>query len=84
MPPLDVLALHHFAFEDGVDGLMGGADDAFVTGAAGLILLNPNHQKLFPPSAGGRKNSAVTSHGARTCRSCIRSEMKRKNWSASC
>ena len=47
MPPLDVLALHHFAPEDGVDGLMGGADDAFVTGAAGLILLNPNHQKLF-------------------------------------
>ncbi len=33
-----------------MNGLRGGADDAFITpGAAGLILLNPRRQKLFPP-----------------------------------
>jgi hypothetical protein len=38
-----------FTRHDRMDGLKNGSDKAFVTGAAGLILLNPNHQKLFSP-----------------------------------
>ena len=57
---LDVLTPHRFAHEAGVDGLMGGADEAFATGAAGLILLNPNHQKLFSISASTKEKNGGT------------------------
>jgi hypothetical protein len=83
MLPLDVLALHHFAPEDGVDGLMGGADDAFVTGAAGLILLNPDHQKLFfnlPPAV---ESIPRLQNGLRTSSLCIKAErikVKNPHW----
>jgi hypothetical protein len=49
---LDILTLHRFAHLASVNGLRGGADEAFVTGAAGLILFNPNHQKLFSTAKG--------------------------------
>jgi hypothetical protein len=42
---LNILVLYDFSRHDRMDGLKNGSDEAFVTGAAGLILPNPNSHK---------------------------------------